>query len=83
MQRTGNGSGRGTIGAQIGYPLETYFKAAEEASIAAQFVLGLAHLEGYCVEKNGLSAYYWLRASNKTSAPDHRVGTTKVHDSLV
>jgi hypothetical protein len=29
--------------------------------------VGLAHLEGYCVEKNGLSAYYWLRVAEENS----------------
>ena len=46
---------------ESGHPIETYLTAAEEGSVAAQFVMGLAHLEGYCVEKNDLSAYYWLR----------------------
>jgi TPR repeat protein len=44
-----------------------YLTAAEEGSVAAQFVLGLAHLEGYCVEKNALSAYYWLRLAEASS----------------
>ena len=35
--------------------------------MAAQFVVGLAHLEGYCVEKNDLSAYYWLRLAEASS----------------
>ena len=56
------------LGAQIGHPIETYLKAAEEGSVAAQFVVGLAHLEGYCVEKNGLSAYYWLRVAEENSS---------------
>ena len=46
-----------------GHPIETYLKAAEQGSVVAQFVVGLAHLEGYCVEKNGHSAYYWLRVA--------------------
>jgi hypothetical protein len=62
-------TGRGGVpfGTQIGHPVETYLKAAEEGSVAAQFVVGLAHLEGYCVEKNGLSAYYWLRVAEASS----------------
>ena len=56
------------LGAQIGHPIETYLKAAEEGSVAAQFVVGLAHIEGYCVEKNGLSAYYWLRVAEENSS---------------
>jgi DNA-binding CsgD family transcriptional regulator len=50
-----------------GHPIETYLKAAEEGSVAAQFLIGLAHLEGYCVEKNGVSAYYWLRLAEASS----------------
>ena len=53
---------------ETGHPIETYLKAAEEGSVAAQFVVGLAHLEGYCVEKNGLSAYYWLRVAEASSS---------------
>jgi hypothetical protein len=34
-------------------------------------VVGLAHLEGYCVEKSGLSAYYWLRLAETSS---HELG---------
>ena len=49
------------------HPIETYLTAAEEGSVAAQFVLGLAHLEGYCVEKNALAAYYWLRLAEASS----------------
>ena len=57
-----------SFGAQIGHPIETYLKAAEDGSVAAQFVVGLAHLEGYCVEKSGLSAYYWLRVAEASSS---------------
>ncbi|MGZ4733834.1 MAG: hypothetical protein ACXVZH_17000 [Terriglobales bacterium] len=39
--------------------------------MAAQFVVGLAHVEGYCVEKNGLSAHYWLRLAEASS---HELG---------
>ncbi len=56
-----------TLGTEQGHPIETYLTAAEEGSVAAQFVVGLAHLEGYCVEKNGLSAYYWLRLAEAGS----------------
>jgi len=56
------------FGAQIGHPIETYLKAAEDGSLAAQFVVGLAHLEGYCVEKNDPSAYYWLRMAEASSS---------------
>ena len=56
------------FGAQSGHPIETYLKAAEDGSVAAQFVVGLAHLEGYCVEQNGLSAYYWFRVAEASSS---------------
>jgi two-component system, NarL family, nitrate/nitrite response regulator NarL len=56
-----------TLALETGHPIETYLIAAEEGSAAAQFVVGLAHLEGYCVEKNGLSAYYWLRLAEASS----------------
>ncbi len=35
--------------------------------MAAQFVVGLAHFEGYCVEKDGLAAFYWLRVAEENS----------------
>ena len=56
-----------SVATELGHPIETYLKAAEEGSAAAQFVVGLAHLEGYCVEKNGPSAYYWLRVAEASS----------------
>jgi len=55
------------FGTEIGHTMEAYLKAAEEGGVAAQFVVGLAHLEGYCVEKNRLSAYYWLRMAEENS----------------
>jgi two-component system nitrate/nitrite response regulator NarL len=66
----GQASGRVGIlsGTEIGNSIDTYLKAAEEGVGAAQFVVGLAHLEGYCVEKNGLSAYYWLRVAEENSS---------------
>ena len=62
-------TGRGGVpfGTQIGHPVETYLKAAEEGSVAAQFASPLLFLEGYCVENNGLSAYYWLRVAEASS----------------
>jgi two-component system nitrate/nitrite response regulator NarL len=60
-----------TLATEQGHPIETYLTAAEEGSVAAQFVVGLAHLEGYCVEKSGLSAYYWLRLAETSS---HELG---------
>ncbi len=56
------------VATEPGSPIEIYLKAAEEGSLAAQFVLGLAHLEGYCIEKNSLSAYYWLRVAEASSS---------------
>jgi two-component system nitrate/nitrite response regulator NarL len=55
----------GTAG--LDHPIESYLKAAEEGFIAAQYLLGLAHLEGNGVEKNGRSAYYWLRMADENS----------------
>lgn len=52
----------------LGNPIEVYLKAAEEGYAAAQFIVGLAHLEGYGVEKNGHSAYYWLRMAEENSS---------------
>jgi two-component system, NarL family, nitrate/nitrite response regulator NarL len=59
------------LATEQGHPIETYLTAAEEGSVAAQFVVGLAHLEGYCVEKSSLSAYYWLRLAETSS---HELG---------
>ena len=62
-ERNGPGINRaatfGTTG--LNHPIESYLKAAEEGFIAAQYLVGLAHLEGCGTEKNGHSAYYWLR----------------------
>jgi two-component system, NarL family, nitrate/nitrite response regulator NarL len=52
----------------LGNPIEVYLKAAEEGYAAAQFIVGLAHLEGDGVEKNGHSAYYWLRMAEENSS---------------
>jgi TPR repeat protein len=41
----------------LNHPIESYLKAAEEGFIAAQYLVGLAHLEGCGMEKNGCSAY--------------------------
>jgi two-component system, NarL family, nitrate/nitrite response regulator NarL len=57
-----------SVATALGHPIETYLRAAEEGSTAAQFVVGLAHLEGYCVKKNGPSAYYWLRVAEASSS---------------
>jgi hypothetical protein len=48
--------------------MEIYLKAAEEGYAAAQFIVGLAFLDGYGVEKNGHSAYYWLRMAEENSS---------------
>jgi DNA-binding CsgD family transcriptional regulator len=52
--------------------IESYLKSAEEGVVAAQFIVGLAHIEGYCVEKNDLSAYYWLRMAEENSCSIRR-----------
>jgi two-component system, NarL family, nitrate/nitrite response regulator NarL len=49
------------------HSMDTYLKAAEEGVVAAQFIVGLAQLEGYCVEQDGRSAYYWLRMAEENS----------------
>ena len=51
-----------------GNPIEIYLKAAEEGYAAAQFIVGLAHLEGDGIEKNGPSVYYWLRMAEENSS---------------
>lgn len=62
-------SGAGlSFGTEVGHPIETYLKSAEEGLVAAQFIVGLAHLEGYCVEKNESSAYFWLRMAAENSS---------------
>lgn len=65
----GQAMGRGGVlsGAGVSHSMDTYLKAAEEGVVAAQFIVGLAHLEGYCVEKDGRSAYYWLRMAEENS----------------
>jgi two-component system, NarL family, nitrate/nitrite response regulator NarL len=67
----GNGLSSRAVGPNmsgLGNPIETYLKAAEEGYAAAQFIVGLAHLDGYGVEKNGHSAYYWLRMAEENSS---------------
>ena len=56
-----------TDAANLNHPIENYLKAAEEGFIAAQYLVGLAHLEGWGMEKNGRSAYYWLRIAEENS----------------
>lgn len=56
----------------LGNPIETYRKAAEEGYAAAQFIVGLAHLEGCGVERSGQSAYYWLRMAEENSSAVRR-----------
>jgi TPR repeat protein len=53
--------------ADLNHPIESYLKAAQEGLIAAQYLVGLAHLEGCGMEKNGCSAYYWLRIAEENS----------------
>jgi hypothetical protein len=48
-------------------PIDAYVKAAEEGSVAAQFIVGLAHLNGCELEKSDSSAYYWLRMTEQNS----------------
>jgi hypothetical protein len=72
-----NGEAMGRAGVQSGVEIgnssiESYLKSAEEGVVAAQFIVGLAHIEGYCTEKNGLSAYYWLRMAEENSSTIRR-----------
>jgi DNA-binding NarL/FixJ family response regulator len=53
--------------AGLNHPIESYLQAAEEGFISAQYLVGLAHLEGSGMEKNGRSAYYWLRIAEENS----------------
>lgn len=67
----GNGLSSRAVGPNasgLGNPMDIYIKAAEEGYAAAQFIVGLAHLEGYGVEKNGHTAYYWLRMAEENSS---------------
>jgi DNA-binding NarL/FixJ family response regulator len=41
--------------------VETHVKAAKDGIAAAQFAMGVAHVDGSVVEKDKRSAYYWLR----------------------
>jgi two-component system, NarL family, nitrate/nitrite response regulator NarL len=67
----GNGLSSRAVGPNIsglGNPIEVYLRAAEEGYPAAQFIVGLAHLEGNGVTRNGHSAYYWLRMAEENSS---------------
>jgi len=64
----GPSTGRvGLISGEIGNSIETYLKDAQAGVVAAQFIIGLAYLEGYGVEKDERSAYYWLRMAEENS----------------
>ena len=56
----------GIIAGMTPKPFVMNLQAAEEGFIAAQYLVGLAHLEGSGMEKNGRSAYYWLEWPRKT-----------------
>jgi two-component system, NarL family, nitrate/nitrite response regulator NarL len=47
--------------------IESYIKAARDGDVGAQYLVGLAHLEGCGIERNGHSAYYWLRMAEENS----------------
>jgi DNA-binding CsgD family transcriptional regulator len=57
----------GGMGNDINQTIAAYLKATEQGVVAAQFIVGLAHLEGYGLEKNERSAYYWLRMAEENS----------------
>jgi CheY-like chemotaxis protein len=48
-------------------PRNLTLKLPKGALSQLNLLVGLAHLEGYCVENNGLSAYYWLRVAEENS----------------
>ena len=58
----------GGLGNDINQTIAAYLKAAEQCVVAAQFIVGLAHLEGCGLEKNERSAYYWLKMAEENSA---------------
>jgi len=60
------------MGNDFTQPISAYLKAAEGGMSTAQFIVGLAHLEGYGVEKNERTAYYWLRLAEENSAAIER-----------
>jgi hypothetical protein len=68
-ERNGPAFSRATTfeAASLNHPIESYLKAAEEGFIAAQYLVGLANLEGSGIEKNDRSAYYWLRMAEENS----------------
>jgi hypothetical protein len=45
--------------------VESCLKAAEKGFVGAQFIAGLAYVDGIGVEKNSRSAYYWLRIAEE------------------
>lgn len=47
-------------------PFEIHLKAAEEGSATAQFIVGLAYLQGTGVDKNLNSGYCWLRMAQQS-----------------
>lgn len=51
--------------------LSAFFTAAQEGSVAAQAIVGIAHFEGYGIEQDDYAAYYWLRMAedNATKLP--------------
>src|SRR5205085_1133261 len=54
-------------GPEIGNSIENYVKSAQQGVVAAQFIIGLAQLEGYILEKDERSAYYWLRMAEENA----------------
>ena len=71
----------GIIAGMTPKPFVMNLQAAEEGFIAAQYLVGLAHLEGSGMEKNGRSAYYWLRMAEENSG-ELRQGTRALTEEL-
>jgi len=49
-------------------PMQPFLKAAEDGSVTAQVIVGMAHFEGYGVERDDRTAYYWLRMAEENSS---------------
>jgi len=82
LLKEGQGSS-GAVGLKasgLGNSPEVYLRAAEEGYAAAQLVVGLAHLDGHGMEKNGHSAYYWLRMAEENSSAVRQRSRALIND---
>jgi two-component system nitrate/nitrite response regulator NarL len=60
--------------------IEKYIQAAQDGFVPAQFILALAHLEGYGAEKNQESAYFWLRVTENHCSEILRLSHTLLEE---